>query len=97
MKTVKLASCRYLDGLPTAGGEAGHAFRDLEMEAAGHDLTQKLDIGAQFGGKYFCHDGRDILLPRHDATLAHGLRMSSSGDRTLLGTITTGLVRQAHE
>ena len=56
LKTVKLASCRYLDGLPTQGGEDGHGFRDLEMEAVVHELSRNMGIGAQFGGKYFCHD-----------------------------------------
>src|SRR3546814_17023279 len=79
MKTVKLASCRYLDGLPTAGGEAGHAFRDLEMEAAVHDLTQKMGIGAQFGGKYFGNDVRVIRLPRHGASLPIGQIGRASG------------------
>ena len=63
MKTVKLASCRYLDDLPTHGSEDGHAFRDLDMEKEVHKLTQSLGVGAQFGGKYFCHDVRVIRLP----------------------------------
>ncbi|MFZ0842137.1 MAG: fumarate hydratase, partial [Xanthobacteraceae bacterium] len=73
MKTVKLASCRYLDGLPTQGSEDGHAFRDLEMEREVHKMTQSLGVGAQFGGKYFCHDVRVIRLPRHGASLPIGL------------------------
>src|ERR1700742_2526746 len=69
MKTVKLASARYLDNLPVQGSEDGHAFRDLAMEAEVHKLTQSLGVGAQFGGKYFCHDVRVIRLPRHGASL----------------------------
>ncbi len=88
LKTVKLASCRYLDGLPTAGSEAGHAFRDLEMEAAVHEMTRQMGIGAQFGGKYFCHDVRVIRLPRHGASLPIGLGVSCSADRQALGKIT---------
>ncbi|MCP8938833.1 fumarate hydratase [Alsobacter sp. SYSU M60028] len=88
MKTVKLASTRYLDGLPTQGSEAGHAFRDLEMEAEVHKLTQSLGVGAQFGGKYFCHDVRVIRLPRHGASLPIGLGVSCSADRQTLAKIT---------
>ncbi len=88
LKTVKLASTRYLDNLPTAGSEAGHAFRDLEMEAEVHKLTQSLGVGAQFGGKYFCHDVRVIRLPRHGASLPIGLGVSCSADRQALGKIT---------
>jgi fumarate hydratase class I len=88
LKTVKLASARYLDGLPTAGSEAGHAFRDLEMEAEIFKLTQSLGVGAQFGGKYFCHDVRVIRLPRHGASLPIGLGVSCSADRQALGKIT---------
>ncbi|WP_046861532.1 fumarate hydratase [Microvirga massiliensis] len=88
LKTVKLASTRYLDGLPTAGSEAGHAFRDLEMEAEIHRMTQSLGVGAQFGGKYFCHDVRVIRLPRHGASLPIGLGVSCSADRQALGKIT---------
>jgi fumarate hydratase, class I len=88
MKTVKLASARYYDGLPTQGGEDGHAFRDLEMEAEIHKLTQSLGVGAQFGGKYFCHDVRVIRLPRHGASLPIGLGVSCSADRQALGKIT---------
>lgn len=88
LKTVKLASTRYLDGLPTAGGEDGHAFRDLEMEAEVHRLTQQMGVGAQFGGKYFCHDVRVIRLPRHGASLPIGLGVSCSADRQALGKIT---------
>src|SRR6266545_4032209 len=81
MKTVKLASCRYYDDLPTKGSEDGHAFRDLEMEKEVHKLTQSLGVGAQFGGKYFCHDVRVIRLPRHGASLPIGLGVSCSADR----------------
>jgi fumarate hydratase class I len=88
LKTVKLASCHYLDGLPTAGSEQGHAFRDLAMEAALMTLTQEMGIGAQFGGKYFCHDVRVIRLPRHGASLPIGLGVSCSADRQALGKIT---------
>ncbi|HEY8564881.1 MAG TPA: fumarate hydratase [Beijerinckiaceae bacterium] len=88
LKTVKLASTRYLDALPTQGSEAGHAFRDLEMEAAIHAMTQSLGVGAQFGGKYFCHDVRVIRLPRHGASLPIGLGVSCSADRQALGKIT---------
>src|SRR5215510_5651010 len=76
MKTVKLASCRYYDDLPTEGSEDGHAFRDLEMEREIHKMTQSLGVGAQFGGKYFCHDVRVIRLPRHGASLPIGLGVS---------------------
>src|SRR5438067_2144736 len=88
MKTVKLASARYYDDLPTQGSEAGHAFRDLEMEKEVHKLTQSLGVGAQFGGKYFCHDVRVIRLPRHGASLPIGLGVSCSADRQALGKIT---------
>ena len=87
LKTVKLASARYLDELPTEGSESGHAFRDLEMEAEIHKLTQSLGVGAQFGGKYFCHDVRVIRLPRHGASLPIGLGVSCSADRQALGKI----------
>ncbi|WP_374730345.1 fumarate hydratase [Salinarimonas sp.] len=88
LKTVKLASTRYLDALPTEGSEAGHAFRDLAMEAEIHAMTQQLGVGAQFGGKYFCHDVRVIRLPRHGASLPIGLGVSCSADRQALGKIT---------
>jgi fumarate hydratase class I len=88
MKTVKLASCRYLDDLPTVGSEDGHAFRDLGMEQEVHELTQALGVGAQFGGKYFCHDVRVIRLPRHGASLPIGLGVSCAADRQALGKIT---------
>jgi fumarate hydratase, class I len=88
LKTVKLASTRYLDALPTEGSEAAHAFRDLAMEAEVHRMTQALGVGAQFGGKYFCHDVRVIRLPRHGASLPIGLGVSCSADRQALGKIT---------
>ncbi len=87
LKTVKLASTHYLDELPTQGGEDGHAFRDLEMEAEILRMTQDLRVGAQFGGKYFCHDVRVIRLPRHGASLPIGLGVSCSADRQALGEI----------
>ncbi|MGW9329766.1 fumarate hydratase [Bosea sp. NPDC055594] len=88
LKTVKLASTRYLDGLPTKGSPSGHAFRDIEMEEEIHKLTQSLGVGAQFGGKYFCHDVRVIRLPRHGASLPIGLGVSCSADRQAKGKIT---------
>src|SRR5215468_4413835 len=88
MKTVKLASTKYYDNLPTHGSEDGHAFRDLEMEQEIHKMTQSLGVGAQFGGKYFCHDVRVIRLPRHGASLPIGLGVSCSADRQALGKIT---------
>src|SRR5471030_477211 len=88
MKTVKLASTKYLDSLPTQGGEDGHAFRDLEMEQDILKMTQSLGVGAQFGGKYFCHDVRVIRLPRHGASLPIELGVSCSADRQVLGKIT---------
>jgi fumarate hydratase, class I len=88
LKTVKLASTRYLDELPTQGSEDGHAFRDLEMEAEVHRMTQQLGVGAQFGGKYFCHDVRVIRLPRDGASLPIGLGVSCSADRQAKGKIT---------
>src|ERR1044071_7368348 len=88
MKTVKLASPHYYDELPTKGSEDGHAFRDLDMEREVHKLTQQLGVGAQFGGKYFCHDVRVIRLPRHGASLPIGIGVSCSADRQILGKIT---------
>jgi fumarate hydratase class I len=88
MKTVKLASCRYYDELPTQGSADGHAFRDVEMEREIHKMTQALGVGAQFGGKYFCHDVRVIRLPRHGASLPIGLGVSCSADRQAMGKIT---------
>src|SRR6185312_6410155 len=88
MKTVKLASTHYYDTLPTRGSESGHAFRDLEMEQEVLKMTQATGVGAQFGGKYFCHDVRVIRLPRHGASLPIGLGVSCSADRQALGKIT---------
>jgi fumarate hydratase class I len=88
LKTVKLASCRWLDSLPTTGNPLGRAFRDLELERAIHELTRKTGIGAQFGGKYFCHDVRVIRLPRHGASCPVGIGVSCSADRQILGKIT---------
>ncbi|HVX99149.1 MAG TPA: fumarate hydratase [Pseudorhodoplanes sp.] len=88
LKTVKLASTKYLDALPTTGSEDGHAFRDLAMEAEVMKLTQSMGVGAQFGGKYFCHDVRVVRLPRHGASLPIGLGVSCSADRQALGKIT---------
>ena len=88
MKTVKLASARYLDELPTHGSADGNAFRDLEMEQEILKMTQSLGVGAQFGGKYFCHDVRVIRLPRHGASLPIGLGVSCAADRQVLGKIT---------
>ena len=88
LKTVKLASARYLDGLPTEGSRAGHAFRDLAMEQKILELTRHIGIGAQFGGKYFCHDVRVVRLPRHGASLPIGIGVSCSADRQILGKIT---------
>ena len=88
LKTVKLASTHYLDGLPTEGGKFGHAFRDPQMEADILAATRDMGIGAQFGGKYFCHDVRVVRLPRHGASLPIGIGVSCSADRQVLGKIT---------
>ena len=88
LKTVKLASARYLDSLPTKGGVHGQAFRDLEMEQEVLAMTRTIGIGAQFGGKYFCHDVRVIRLPRHGASCPVGIGVSCSADRQVLGKIT---------
>ena len=88
MKTVKLASTHYYDELPTKGSEDGHAFRDLAMEKEVLAMTQSTGVGAQFGGKYFCHDVRVIRLPRHGASLPIGLGVSCAADRQALGKIT---------
>lgn len=87
LKTVKLASARYLDTLPTSGNEHGRAFRDLELEAAVHKLCNDTGIGAQFGGKYFAHDVRVVRLPRHGASCPVGIGVSCSADRQALGKI----------
>jgi fumarate hydratase, class I len=88
MKTLKLATTRYLDGLPSEGNKWGQAFRDRDMEEKVHKLTQMNGIGAQFGGKYFCHDVRVIRLPRHGASLPIAIGVSCSADRQALGKIT---------
>jgi fumarate hydratase, class I len=88
LKTAKYASAHYLDGLPTAGSPAGHGFRDLELEQQVFELTQRLGIGAQFGGKYFCHDVRVVRLPRHGASCPVALAVSCSADRQALAKIT---------
>jgi fumarate hydratase class I len=87
LKTVKLASCRYLDSLPACGNKYGQAYRDQDFEAEVLELTRGLGIGAQFGGKYFCHDVRVIRLPRHGASLPIGIGVSCSADRQILGKI----------
>ena len=88
LKTVKLASTKWLDALPTSGDKSGHALRDPELEADVHKLTQNLGIGAQFGGKYFCHDVRVVRLPRHGASLPIGIGVSCSADRQIKAKIT---------
>ena len=88
VETAKLASARYLDALPTEGSELGHGFRDLEMEQEVLALTQAFGIGAQFGGKYFCHDVRIIRLPRHGASCPVGVAVSCSADRQARARIT---------
>ncbi|NQW74505.1 MAG: fumarate hydratase [Candidatus Planktophila sp.] len=89
VKTAKLASTKYLDSLPTSGdGLTGHGFRDLELEAQVLELTRKLGIGAQFGGKYFCHDVRVVRLPRHGASLPIAIAVSCSADRQAKAKIT---------
>jgi fumarate hydratase class I len=88
VETAKLASARYLDALPTEGSKLGHGFRDLDLEAKVLHLAQTTGIGAQFGGKYFCHDVRVIRLPRHGASCPVGIAVSCSADRQALGKIT---------
>ncbi len=88
LKTAKYASAKYLDALPLAGSASGHGFRDVELEAAVLDITRKIGIGAQFGGKYFCHDVRVIRLPRHGASCPVAIAVSCSADRQALGKIT---------
>ena len=88
VETAKLASTRYLDSLPTAGSELGHGFRDVELEAEILAQVQQFGIGAQFGGKYFCHDVRVIRLPRHGASCPIGIAVSCSADRQALAKIT---------
>ena len=88
LKTVKLASCRYLDGLPTTGNEYGRAFRDLEMEARVQDMSHRMGVGAQFGGKYFTHEVRVVRLPRHGASCPVGIGVSCSADRQARAKVT---------
>jgi fumarate hydratase class I len=88
LKTVKLASAGYLDGLPTRGSASGHAFRDLELEAALMQASRGIGLGAQFGGKWFCLETRVIRLPRHGASCPIGLGVSCSADRNVKGKIT---------
>jgi len=88
VETAKLASTKYLDSLPTSGSASGHGFRDVELEAKVLALAQQTGIGAQFGGKYFCHDVRVIRLPRHGASCPVAMAVSCSADRQALGKIT---------
>ena len=88
LKTAKYASARYLDTLPTAGSAAAHGFRDTELEQQVLEITRRAGIGAQFGGKYFCHDVRVIRLPRHGASCPVAIAVSCSADRQALGKIT---------
>ncbi|MCW2856814.1 MAG: fumarase [Marmoricola sp.] len=88
LKTAKYASAHYLDNLPTTGSMSAHGFRDLELEEEVFKLTQSFGIGAQFGGKYFCHDVRVVRLPRHGASCPVAIAVSCSADRQALGKIT---------
>ena len=88
VETAKLASAHYLDSLPTTGSESGHAFRDLDLEQKVLKLSQETGIGAQFGGKYFCHDVRIVRLPRHGASCPVSFAVSCSADRQAVGKIT---------
>jgi fumarate hydratase class I len=88
LKTAKYASAHYLDNLPTEGSMDAHGFRDLELEEQVFELTQSFGIGAQFGGKYFCHDVRVVRLPRHGASCPVAIAVSCSADRQALGKIT---------
>ena len=88
LKTAKYASARYLDTLPSAGSPSGHGFRDHELEQQVLEITRKIGIGAQFGGKYFCHDVRVIRLPRHGASCPVAIAVSCSADRQALAKIT---------
>ncbi|WP_412540740.1 fumarate hydratase [Longispora sp. K20-0274] len=89
LKTAKYASAKYLDNLPTSGSMSAHGFRDLELEAEVLELTRQFGIGAQFGGKYFCHDVRVVRLPRHGASCPVAIAVSCSADRQALGKITS--------
>jgi fumarate hydratase class I len=98
VETAKLASAHYLDSLPTQGSELGHAFRDLDLEQKVLKLSQETGIGAQFGGKYFCHDVRIVRLPRHGASCPVSFAVSCSADRQVLGKITSdGIFLEALE
>jgi fumarate hydratase class I len=88
LKTAKYASAHYLDNLPTSGSMSAHGFRDVELEEQVFRLTQSFGIGAQFGGKYFCHDVRVVRLPRHGASCPVAIAVSCSADRQALGKIT---------
>lgn len=88
LKTAKYASAHYLDNLPTEGSMSAHGFRDLDLERQVFELTQSFGIGAQFGGKYFCHDVRVVRLPRHGASCPVAIAVSCSADRQALGKIT---------
>jgi fumarate hydratase class I len=87
LKTAKYASARYLDTLPQAGSQGGHGFRDRGLEQQVLDITRRVGIGAQFGGKYFCHDVRVVRLPRHGASCPVAIAVSCSADRQILGKI----------
>jgi len=98
LKTAKMASTRFLDSLPTQGNEFGQAFRDLEMEAQVLEMSREIGIGAQFGGKYFCHDVRVVRLPRHGASCPVGIAVSCSADRQVLAKISAeGIFLEALE
>src|SRR6266581_345914 len=88
LKTAKYASAKYLDTLPSSGSASGHGFRDRELEEQVLGITRNIGIGAQFGGKYFCHDVRVVRLPRHGASCAVAIAVSCSADRQALGKIT---------
>jgi fumarate hydratase class I len=88
LKTAKLASAKYLDGLPTSGSMLAHGFRDLSLEAEVLELTRDFGIGAQFGGRYFCHDVRVVRLPRHGASCPVAIAVSCSADRQAVAKIT---------
>jgi fumarate hydratase, class I len=88
LKTAKYASAKYLDALPTSGSMLAHGFRDVELEAEVLELTRQFGIGAQFGGRYFCHDVRVVRLPRHGASCPVAIAVSCSADRQALGKIT---------
>jgi fumarate hydratase class I len=90
LKIAKLASARYLDTLPPQGSAGGHAFRDTDLEQQVLGMTRQFGIGAQFGGKYFCHDVRVIRLPRHGASCPVGIAVSCSADRQAKAKITAG-------